>query len=264
MKQKLLPRDDFRNGVFARDKHRCVFCGKTAEDTPEGKLDAHHVIERRLFTEEEEKGGYFLDNGVTVCEDHHLLCETTELSVEEVREAAGIDRKVVPSYFYAEDPIDKWGNLVMPNGQRTKGPLFADASVQKVLARGGKLALFTPYVKYGRTVHLPWSQSMNEDDRMVTDMSYRARIYKMRFERWRKQIMNNKLRRFHAWLPNFVARHAVSIDIDLSQDDKSDEFLTRMENFRPRYPWTIDHNGSQLIFRFCHDDDAVMFKLMVF
>jgi hypothetical protein len=172
MKHKLLSRDDFRNGVFARDGHRCVFCHRRAEDTPEGKLDAHHLIERRLFTEPEENGGYIIDNGITVCEDDHMRCETTEITVEDARERAGITRKVVPSYFYAEDPIDKWGNLIMPNGQRTKGPLFSDPSVQKVLARGDKLSLFTAYVKYGRTLHLPWSESMNEDDRMVNDMSH--------------------------------------------------------------------------------------------
>lgn len=58
--EKLLTRDEFRNAVFARDGHRCVFCGQTAEETPEGKLDAHHIIERRLFTGENEKSGYFL------------------------------------------------------------------------------------------------------------------------------------------------------------------------------------------------------------
>jgi len=29
------PRDKFRNGVFARDNHTCVFCGNPA-------VDAHH------------------------------------------------------------------------------------------------------------------------------------------------------------------------------------------------------------------------------
>lgn len=50
----LLTRDQFREGVFARDAHRCVFCGRTAAETPEGKLDAHHIIERRLWGD----GGY--------------------------------------------------------------------------------------------------------------------------------------------------------------------------------------------------------------
>ena len=87
MKTDLLLRDEFREGVFARDGYKCVFCKKTAEQTPEGKLDAHHIIERRLWND----GGYYLDNGATVCEEHHLLCEQTVYSVEDVREAAGIE-----------------------------------------------------------------------------------------------------------------------------------------------------------------------------
>ena len=40
MKNKLLSRDDFRNSVFERDGHKCLFCDHTE------KLDAHHIIER--------------------------------------------------------------------------------------------------------------------------------------------------------------------------------------------------------------------------
>lgn len=167
----LLSRNDFREGVFARDGHRCVFCGRRGEDTPEGKLDAHHIIERRLFTEESETGGYFLNNGASVCEDHHLQCETTEISVEEVREKCAIDRPVIPQYFYSDEIYTKWGDTVLANGRRTKGPLFQDESVQKVLARGGVLNLYTDYVKYPRTLHLPWSQCVNDDDRVMRDTS---------------------------------------------------------------------------------------------
>ena len=39
---KLLTRDQFRNGVFARDGNRCVLCGNIAQD-------AHHILERRLW-----------------------------------------------------------------------------------------------------------------------------------------------------------------------------------------------------------------------
>ena len=167
MNQKLLTRDEFREGVFARDGHKCVFCGKTAEQTPEGKLDAHHIIERRLWGD----GGYYLDNGATVCEEHHILCEQTVLSVEDVRNAAKITKIIVPDQFYPEQPIDKWGNYVLENGSRTCGELFYDESVQKVLSAGGVLSLFTPYVKYGRTFHLPWSPGAHDDDKTLNDAS---------------------------------------------------------------------------------------------
>ena len=170
--QQLLTRDEFREGVFARDQHKCVFCRKTAEQTPEGKLDAHHIIERRLWAD----GGYYLDNGATVCEEHHLMCETTEISVEQVREAAGIKRIVVPDQFYPEQPITKWGDYILDDGRRTRGELFYDESVQKVLARGGFLDphLYTPYVKYGRTFHLPWSPGIHDDDKALRDINHFA------------------------------------------------------------------------------------------
>jgi hypothetical protein len=168
MEPKLLTRDAFREGVFARDNRRCVICGVTAEQTPEGKLDAHHIVERRLWSD----GGYYLDNGATVCEKHHLDCETTFYSVEQVREAAGITKIIVPDQFYPEQRIDKWGNYILDDGvHRTRGELFFDESVQKVLALGGVLNVFKSYVKYGRTFHLPWSPGAHDDDKTLNDAS---------------------------------------------------------------------------------------------
>lgn len=156
---KLLTRDDFREGVFKRDNHKCVFCGEPAKD-------AHHILERRLWPD----GGYYLDNGASVCEKHHLECEMTTISVEEVREAVGIQKKVIPDQLYDDHIYDKWGNTVLANGQRTKGELFHDESVQKILKQGGVLSLFTDYVKYPRTYHLPWSPGIHNDDRVIRSL----------------------------------------------------------------------------------------------
>src|SRR5690606_38566454 len=128
---------------------------KTAEETPEGKLDAHHILERRLFTAPGEKGGYFIDNGATVCEHHHMQCEMTVISTDEVRAKCGITRVVLPSTLYSDHEYDKWGNVVLPDGRRLAGELFNDESVQKVLSKGGVLENFTHWVKYPRTHHLP-------------------------------------------------------------------------------------------------------------
>lgn len=158
---KLLSRDDFREGVFARDNHKCVFCDKPA-------VDAHHIMERRLF----DDGGYYLENGASVCAEHHMLCEMTAISVEEVREACGITRKVLPAHLYDDQPYDKWGNPVLSTGQRITGELFFDESVQKILTQGRVMHLFTHHVKYPRTHHLPWSQGMHDDDRMIQTMDH--------------------------------------------------------------------------------------------
>lgn len=157
---KLMTRDDFRAKVFARDGGRCVFCKAPA-------ADAHHIMERRLFPD----GGYYMENGASVCELHHLECEKTEIPVEMVREACGITRPVLPPDYYPDQRYDKWGNPILADGRRLRGELFFDESVQKVLAAGGKLREFTGYVKYPRTRHLPWSEGVTDDDRVMDDLS---------------------------------------------------------------------------------------------
>lgn len=153
----LLTRDDFREGVFARDNHKCVICGSPGKD-------AHHIIERRLFSD----GGYYLDNGATLCGDCHIAAEKTDITCEQIREAVGINQIVLPEDFYRDLRYDKWGNIYLGK-LRTKGPLFNDTSVRKILA--GHLGEFTDYVKYPRTFHLPWSPGITKDDRVLKDTS---------------------------------------------------------------------------------------------
>lgn len=160
MKQILLIRDDFREGVFKRDSYKCVICGNEAKD-------AHHIIERRLFSD----GGYYLDNGASLCEKHHIEAEQTTLSCDEIREKCGITKIVIPDHFYSDYDYDKWGNIMQPTGQRIKGELFYDESVQKILKQGNVLDLFQKHVKYPRTYHLPWSNLL-KDDRILKDDSH--------------------------------------------------------------------------------------------
>jgi hypothetical protein len=157
---ELLTRDEFREGVFARDKGRCVICGA------EGK-DAHHIIERRLF----DDGGYYLDNGATLCEEHHIRAEQTILSCEEIRAAAEINAVVLPNHLYPDERWDKWGNMVLKDGRRIRGELFNDESAQKILSAGGVLPLFLKWIKYPRTYHLPNSPAHTDDDRVLPDTS---------------------------------------------------------------------------------------------
>ena len=158
MKQfKLLSRDDFRNAVFNRDKHKCIMCDETTN------LDAHHIIERRLFDTGELFGGYFLENGATLCSKHHIQAEETTLTCEEIRNKLNITDFPIPDHFYSDVNYDKWGNILLPNGTRYKGDLFYDESVQKILNRGGVLSEFSKYVKYPRTYHLSWSNLLKDD-----------------------------------------------------------------------------------------------------
>jgi len=167
---KLFTRDEFKNNVFKRDNNMCVCCG--VNESGSIKLDAHHIIERRLW----DDGGYYIDNGVTLCDQGengcHFKAETTEFSVEYLREKVGIQNKVLPEDMYPDHIYDKWGNIVLEDGRRTKGPLFGDESVQKVLQKHPDYSsMFLEYVKYPRTYHLPWSPGKTDDDRVLKNTS---------------------------------------------------------------------------------------------
>jgi hypothetical protein len=125
----LLSRDAFKQAVFKRSGGLCVLCQARA-------VDAHHIVDRKLWVD----GGYYLDNGAAVCEACHWLCEKTTVSVEAVRAAAGIDSVLLPPDLHGT--VDKWGNRLLPDGQREKGPLFDDHGVQKILRQAGLLHCF--------------------------------------------------------------------------------------------------------------------------
>ena len=127
---QLLDRAQFKTVVFARAGGSCVFCAQ-------GAIDAHHILERKLFA----NGGYFSGNGAAVCEHHHWQCETTELSVEEVRRAAKISTIILPPEFDPTKRYDKWGNEVRQDGTLVAGPLVDDVGMRRALEQGGKLGL---------------------------------------------------------------------------------------------------------------------------
>jgi hypothetical protein len=65
---------------------------------------------------------------------------------------------------------DKWGNQVLPTGVRLKGELFNDTGCQRMLESAGLLGAFAKYVKYPRTMHLPQSPNLQNDDRRIEDL----------------------------------------------------------------------------------------------
>lgn len=69
LKKKKQIRINFRTVVFERDNNKCVFCDKDA-------VDAHHITDRSEML----NGGYVLENGISVCEEHHLCCEKYHIS----------------------------------------------------------------------------------------------------------------------------------------------------------------------------------------
>jgi hypothetical protein len=137
----------------------CVNCGEPAQD-------AHHILERRLF----DDGGYYLDNGASVCGECHILAEQTVLTAQMLREKIGIEEPILPEHFYSDIEYDKWGNPYTNNfGNRLKGDLFYDESVQKILKAGDQLQYFSKYVKYPRTFFVPWGDKTTKDDKVLKD-----------------------------------------------------------------------------------------------
>ena len=156
----LLSRDEFRETVFARDNHKCVICGASDE------IAAHHILERCLW----EDGGYYIDNGATLCPEHHLEAEKTTLSCEDIRLKAGVDT-ILPSKFDPNNIYDKWGNIILKD-VLIKGELYDTEQFQKVISWykfpyfcvDGEY--FNKLIKYPRTRHVVGSglQKGDEDD----------------------------------------------------------------------------------------------------
>lgn len=153
-----MDRGDFKLAVLARDGHLCVVCKGPA-------VDAHHILERRLWAD----GGYIPENGVSLCSECHLKAERTEISPKELRELAHL-KIVVPPHMEIDEEYDKWGNVYMQSGQRAPGELFWDESVQKILK--DCLDEFSPYIKYPRTLHLPYSPGRSDDDRTMKEIPF--------------------------------------------------------------------------------------------
>lgn len=151
----LLIRDEFRKQCLSRDGNKCVLCGET------NNLVVHHIVERRLF----DDGGFYLSNGATLCEEHHWKAEATIVGTQQLRDAVGITRIVLPEHLDSDETYTKWADVELENGMRNPGELFDDASVQKVIAP--VIHLYTSKYKHPRTYHLTYSRQRTADDKTL-------------------------------------------------------------------------------------------------
>lgn len=107
-------------------------------------LDAHHILERRLWDAREEEGGYFLDNGASLCPEHHVNAEKNHFPPHACRLWARIQNRVLPRKLDPALDYDKWGTpFKMPSTLRAT-------------------------IKYPSTPHLPFSpgHKPGHDDQM--------------------------------------------------------------------------------------------------
>lgn len=120
---ELLSREAFRVAVFARDGGKCVFCRKPA-------VDAHHLYERKLWPD----GGYYVEQGVALCEEHHWHAEATNISPTLLAKFAHIAPPPMPPSLDPEKRYDKWGNEIIeatPEWEERKaGSLWSDDVAQ--------------------------------------------------------------------------------------------------------------------------------------
>lgn len=158
--RRLADQTRFVRAVLSRDNGVCVFCGALA-------TDVHQIFASELW----DDGGFFEDNGASVCSVHYRACRSTVISVEAAVAAVGLETPVLPPHLYAVQRYDTWGNAILNDGRRTRGELFHLAAVQAALHQGDVLEGFTDWVRYPRTHTLPWSESLGEGDLVMSSLS---------------------------------------------------------------------------------------------
>lgn len=118
--------------------------------------------------------GYDLSNGVALCEECQILAMRTQVSPDDLRRAAGIRSVILPDHLDPHLKWDRWGNCIVSKDRREPGELFYLPHVQRNLAEGGVLELFDGRSKYPRTMHLEWSENLQNDDRRLLTEKYFA------------------------------------------------------------------------------------------
>lgn len=131
-------REKFKEQVFKRDKNTCVVPGCSLP-----AVDAHHLIDRECWPDE----GYHLDNGVALCEEHHIHAELGYIHPHTLRAWSGIKNVLLPTTFDGKFVYDKWGN-------KMDGPKREEFEA----------------IKYPHTPYWPYSPSVDEKD--IKDCDY--------------------------------------------------------------------------------------------
>ncbi|MGV8910530.1 MAG: RNA ligase family protein [Propionicimonas sp.] len=163
---RLLTRDLFRQLTLTRHDGLCCVpdCGQPA-------TDAHHILNRNLFTAAHQLGGYYLENSANLCPAHHLAAEQTTISTTDLYHWCQITGPARPEHLATDTEHDTWGNPVLPDETRLPGELFYTDGCQKALTAGGHLWRFSTRFKYPRTLHAPWSPGLTGDDKTQHDLS---------------------------------------------------------------------------------------------
>lgn len=127
---ELLSRRAFREECLERDNHECVVPWCT-----EAPDEVHHIIERQLWSE----GGYYTNNGASVCNHHHQAAEFNHIPPQAFWRWIGTE-PVTPESIQVDS--NKWGDpFETPPWEELRS-----------------------YHKYPSTRHLPFSHIGDKDD----------------------------------------------------------------------------------------------------
>lgn len=101
MSNNLLSRKNFRRKCLERDNNKCVviFCENKADEV-------HHLTERSLWEEEEGNGGYYMNNGASVCNKHHKMAENNYIPPQAFWRWLNVEPITPKGYGWN---INKWG-----------------------------------------------------------------------------------------------------------------------------------------------------------
>jgi len=138
MLEKLLTRDQFRETVLSRHAGKCC-----VPDCLIPAVDAHHILNRNLYVEAEEFGGYFFGNGANLCSAHHLQAEQTLIRTKDLYAWCQIDTPATPRHLSPDLEYDTWGNVWLDAYNRLKGELWDDEGCQKALRAAHVLWMFS-------------------------------------------------------------------------------------------------------------------------
>lgn len=139
--------------IEQRDGARCIICETKV------LIAAHLIYDQQLFTAAHEDG-HHRDNAVTLCQDHIRDAMDTILSPEQLKKASFISHPLKPSILTPDQAHDRYGNVMLPDGSRLKGPLMDSPEVTDRLASAGMMSKFTSRYQYPPIPHVPWSKSI--------------------------------------------------------------------------------------------------------
>lgn len=139
--------------IAQRDGGRCIICETKI------LIAAHFIYDQQLFTSAFENG-FHRDNAVTLCQDHINDALDTTLSTEQLKKASFISHPLHPSILSLDENHDRYGNVILRDGARLKGPLMDSPEVTDRLARAGMMSKFTSRFQYPPIPHVPWSKSI--------------------------------------------------------------------------------------------------------